>query len=86
MKKTKPIHIFILLMLLGTFITLNSYDLGQQAGTTTRVTSGALGMKSYTSDINEDKVTAVTEAYKNVGTIVLFIGGIGLVSVLIKNK
>nr|WP_307990527.1 hypothetical protein [uncultured Niameybacter sp.] len=86
MKKMRPIHIFILLMLLGIFLIMNSYDLGQQAGTTTRVTKGALGMTNYSTHLDEAKTNASTEAYKSIGTIVLLIGGIGFVSVVVKNS
>lgn len=74
------------MMIIGALITLNSYELGKRAGTKEIVTDSGNGMKNYRWDIDEDKIDASTEAYKTVGGMVLLIGGIGMVSVLVKNK
>lgn len=86
MGRIKPIHICILLMVLGIFTAINSYDLGKRAGTWEIVTDGPMGMKNYRTETDEDKVQSYTEAYKSVGCIVLLIGGIGLVTIMAQNK
>ena len=43
LKYIKPIYIFILLMLLGSFLTISSYDLGSHAGTKKITTKNSNG-------------------------------------------
>ena len=86
MKHIKPIYVFVLLMLLGTFLSIGSYNLGKRAGTREIVRTSTLGMKEYKYDIDEDKINGYTESYRSVGNIVLLIGGIGLITVMVKEK
>ena len=86
MQHIKPIYVFVLLMVLGAFLTIGSYDLGKHAGTKVIVTNQPMGMKNYKSYTDEDKIKSYTESYKSIGNIVLLIGGIGLVTVITKEK
>lgn len=84
MKHIKPIYVFLILMAIGTFLAIGSYDLGKRAGTEEIVTNGPPGMKNYSYNIDEDKIRSYTESYKSVGCIILLIGGIGLVTTTLK--
>ena len=86
MKHIKPIYVFILLMLLGAFLSIGSYDLGKRAGTREIVRTSTSGMKEYKYNTDEDKIKGYTESYRSVGCIVLLIGGIGLITVMVKEK
>ena len=86
LKYIKPIYIFILLMLLGAFLTISSYDLGTHAGTKKITTKNSNGSTSLIYQTNTDKISASIDAYKSLGCVVLLIGGIGVISVLPKKN
>lgn len=86
MNRIKPIYVFILLMVIGVFLSIGSYELGKRAGTRELVQQGSNGMTNYSWQTDEEKIMAYTETYRGIGYMVLLIGGIGLVAMMIKNE
>lgn len=84
MKWLKSIYVFVALIVIGAFVTIGSYDLGTHAGTKEIVTTSN-GMQQHRFDVNEDKIKASIEAYKGLGNVITFIGGVGLVIILTKD-
>lgn len=74
-------------MLLGIYLSISSYDLGKRAGTRRIVHTNPSGWKTYTtSSTDEDKIKSYTESYRGIGYIILLIGGMGLITVMLKEK
>lgn len=84
LKKIRPIYVYLLIVICGLLLSLNSYNLGKKSGEHTIKVIDATGDLLYMEN-DEKKIEKNTDTYRDIGCTLLLIGGIGVVSITNKD-